>query len=104
MARTGSSTVSTTETLVFESDRHKGGQVADGPPARMIQVSCSSSSAVSLLARVPSLHGSTSTVTIAAGDTRVFSDINGDSRTPALHALYLTGSGGTATYTFECVG
>lgn len=102
MARTGSGTVSTA-TRVFQSDRSAGGQVADGPPAKAIQVTCVTGSAVSLLVRVPSIHGPTATATLAAGESRIFTGVDGDARVGSINDLYLTGSSGTATYTFECI-
>jgi hypothetical protein len=102
MARTGSSTVSTA-TRVFQSDRNAGGQVADGPPAGAIQVTCVTGSAVSLLVRIPSIHGASATATLAAGESRIFTQVMGPARIPGIHELYLTGSSGTATYTFECI-
>lgn len=103
MARTGSGTV-TSEAIKFQSDRSKGGQGSgDGPPARGIRVACTSASAVSLGARVPSLHGPTAYATIPAGEFREFINFDGNSKAPAINDLYLQGLSGTATYTFEVI-
>lgn len=102
MARTGSSTVAGTETQVFQSDVNKGGQVGDGPPFAIMRVNCTSASAVPLLARVPTANG-TSQITIPIGEAREIVAASGPARKPNGHQLYLQGSGGTATYTWEAL-
>lgn len=102
MSRTGSSTVTTTaEVLSFQSDNNKGGQIADGPPARAIRVNCTSASAGTLLVRIPSLHGASAQVTIPIGENREFIDVRGPGNAGGIDRMYLQGGSGTATYTFE---
>lgn len=77
--------------------------MADGPPAGGFTVSCVSGSAAPLLVRIPYLHGTSSQATLAAGETRTFVAAAGPGRAAMGHELYLQGSGGTATYTWEAM-
>lgn len=116
MARAVSSdTVGTTETCFFRSNRkYKSVPVGtvdtvatggDGTPFRAIRVNVDSASAASLLVRIPFLHGSTASTNqcqIVAGSFREFVT-QGVNRDPEGDELFLQGSGGTATFTFEII-
>lgn len=116
MARAGSTTI-VNETCFFRSDRAAKGNAVlgttsgisnpgDGPPFKVMRVNCDSASAVATLVRIPFLHGyaaTTNQVTIAAGQYREFICVgmNGE---PMGDELYLGGSAGTATFSFEVIG
>lgn len=96
------STVTSTATVLFQSDQNNKGQIADGPPFKAVNFDVASNSAVALLVNIPPLHGA-AYYPIAVGTSKEFIvvGINGGANG---HLINVRGSSGTATYSGGITG
>jgi hypothetical protein len=84
--------------LIFQSDRNKGGQVADGKPFKSVNFDVSSASAAALMVNIPWIHGPTDYYTIPIGTSKEFVAISDGSWMGMGDQIYVKTSSGIATY------
>lgn len=93
----------TTATVLFQSNRNKGGLSADGEPFRAVNFDVASASAVALQVNIPALHGTGNYYTIPVGTSKEFVAIGGGTE-PRGDTINIKGSGGTATFSGGITG
>lgn len=105
MARTfdAGSTVGTTATVLFQSNRNKLGLAGDGEPFRSVNFDVAAASAVALQVNIPAIHGSGNYYTIPVGTSKEFVAIGGGTE-PRGDTITIKGNGGTATYSGGITG